>query len=141
MEDGKKDYYPNGQYEEVLSLIKKSTGKKDDIIYNQNLKIFTQIINEHKENTDRIKDQARDIKNNRFTASYSKILQRWKNELDYTHAQYSQITQYIADDELMSNPYEGMIYNTDQAIYSSKDIKTFQQKIGKQDAEMAAIDE
>lgn len=139
--DGTKKFYAKGQYQELLQLIAVSKPRKDDIIYNQNLKIFTQIINEQKDNVGNIATQAVELRNNNYTQNHAEILQRRKQELDYVHGQYSQIEKYLTDPILMNKPFDASMYNTDLAIYSSKDIKTLQKKIWKQDIEMNNIDE
>lgn len=127
-ENGNTQFY-SGQQKELKQLIASSKPKKDDIIYRQNLEIFTQIINEQKKNINQIKDQAESLRNNDYKQNHSEILNRRKQELDYIHAQFTQIEKYIADPTLMNKPFDASIYNTDIAIYSSKDIKTLQKKI------------
>lgn len=136
--DGTRKHFKDGLHEEITQIIR-NLPKEDDIVYNQNLSIFKQIIDEQKENVIMIKKNAKDLKKDIFTAEDNSILQAQKQELDYIYAQYMQIKEYIARPRLMNQPFDASISNIDLAIYSSQDINMLQTKIGIQDKELRDI--
>ena len=138
--NGEKKLFEKGYYQEVLQLIMASRDKKDDTIYNKNLAIVRQILNEQKDNAAIILTQALELKNNNNKQNHATILKRRDIELQHIFAQFSQIEKYVADPIAKREPFDAKTYNIELALYSSKDVKTLQQKIGAQDAEMAKID-
>jgi hypothetical protein len=138
--NGEKKFFAKGYYQEVLQLIMASRDKKDDTIYNKNLAIVTQILNEQKDNAAIIMTQAQELKNNNNKQNHAAILKRRDKELQHIFTQFSQIEKYVADPKAKREPFDAKTYNIELALYSSKDVQTLQEKIGAQDAEMAKID-
>lgn len=139
--NGTKEYYAQGQYQELRDLINTSKPKADDIIFKNNLEIFKRITDEQKEKVILIERQARETRNDKNTQNNADMLHTWKQSLDTINAEYTQIKRYITDPTMMNKPFDPSLYGTDIAVYSSEDIRKLQKFLWAQDIETNKIDE
>jgi hypothetical protein len=113
-----------------------------DTIQKANVEIFNQLLDTSKEkHLDQIARDIKAIKNNDFTQNQAEATSVWKAELEYIHAQFSQIERYILDTDLMQKPFDRTIYNIETAAYSANDVKKLLKKIKAQDKEEKDINE